>query len=74
MNVLSERKLVFILAALSAITPLAIDMYLPAIGDMSKSLGVDESMVSVSISIFFLGLALGQLVGGPKGRRHFEDM
>jgi DHA1 family bicyclomycin/chloramphenicol resistance-like MFS transporter len=65
MNVLSERKLVFILAALSAITPLAIDMYLPAIGDMSKSLGVDESMVSVSISIFFLGLALGQLVGGP---------
>ncbi|MDR1460069.1 MAG: multidrug effflux MFS transporter [Campylobacteraceae bacterium] len=65
MNVISERRLVFILAALSAITPLAIDMYLPAISNMSKAIGVDESMVSVSISIFFLGLAAGQLFGGP---------
>ncbi|MDR3346309.1 MAG: multidrug effflux MFS transporter [Campylobacteraceae bacterium] len=65
MNVISERRLVFILAALSAITPLAIDMYLPVISNMSKALGVSESQVSISISIFFLGLALGQLVGGP---------
>jgi len=65
MNVISERRLVFILAALSAITPLAIDMYLPVISNMSKALGVSESQVSISISIFFLGLALGQLIGGP---------
>ncbi|MDR1285799.1 MAG: multidrug effflux MFS transporter [Campylobacteraceae bacterium] len=65
MKALTERQLVFTLAALSAITPLAIDMYLPAISSMSKSLDVPESQVAISISIFFLGLAAGQLFGGP---------
>ncbi|MDR2789755.1 MAG: multidrug effflux MFS transporter [Campylobacteraceae bacterium] len=65
MKALTERQLVFILAALSAITPLAIDMYLPAINAMSSSLNVPEPQVAISISIFFLGLAAGQLFGGP---------
>ncbi|MDR2100897.1 MAG: multidrug effflux MFS transporter [Campylobacteraceae bacterium] len=65
MKALTERQLVFILAALSAITPLAIDMYLPAINVMSKSLNVPEPQVAMSISIFFFGLAAGQLFGGP---------
>ncbi|MDR0408627.1 MAG: multidrug effflux MFS transporter [Campylobacteraceae bacterium] len=65
MKVLTERRLVFTLAALSAITPLAIDMYLPAISSMSESLNVSEPQVAISISIFFLGLAAGQLFGGP---------
>lgn len=62
---MTERRLVFTLAALSAITPLAIDMYLPAISSMSESLNVSEPQVAISISIFFLGLAAGQLFGGP---------
>jgi DHA1 family bicyclomycin/chloramphenicol resistance-like MFS transporter len=62
---ISPTRLAFILAALGAITPLAIDMYLPSISEMSGFCGVDEAQVSVSISIFFLGLALGQLIGGP---------
>jgi DHA1 family bicyclomycin/chloramphenicol resistance-like MFS transporter len=65
MKALTERQLVFILAALSAITPLAIDMYLPAINIMSTSLNVPEPQIAISISIFFFGLATGQLVGGP---------
>ncbi|MDR0579244.1 MAG: multidrug effflux MFS transporter [Campylobacteraceae bacterium] len=65
MKTLTEKQLVFILAALSAITPLAIDMYLPAINIMSKSLDVPEPQVAMSISIFFFGLAMGQLFGGP---------
>ncbi|MDR2080469.1 MAG: multidrug effflux MFS transporter [Campylobacteraceae bacterium] len=65
MKALTEKQLVFILAALSAITPLAIDMYLPAINIMSKSLNVPEPQVAISISIFFFGLAAGQLFGGP---------
>ncbi|MDR1976616.1 MAG: multidrug effflux MFS transporter [Campylobacteraceae bacterium] len=65
MKTLSERKLVLTLAALSAITPLAIDMYLPSITLMSKTMNSTEPLVSISISIFFLGLAFGQLFGGP---------
>ncbi|MDR1007039.1 MAG: multidrug effflux MFS transporter [Campylobacteraceae bacterium] len=65
MKALSEKKMVLVLAALSAITPLAIDMYLPSITLMSKELNSTEPLISISISIFFLGLALGQLFGGP---------
>ncbi|MDR1614814.1 MAG: multidrug effflux MFS transporter [Campylobacteraceae bacterium] len=65
MKLLTEKQLVFTLAALSAITPLAIDMYLPSITLMSEALHSTEPMVSISISIFFLGLAFGQLFGGP---------
>ncbi|MDR3177664.1 MAG: multidrug effflux MFS transporter [Campylobacteraceae bacterium] len=65
MKAITEKQLIFTLAALSAITPLAIDMYLPAINIMSKSLSVSEPQVAISISIFFLGLAAGQLFGGP---------
>ncbi|MDR2635409.1 MAG: multidrug effflux MFS transporter [Campylobacteraceae bacterium] len=65
MKSFTEKQLVFILAALSAITPLAIDMYLPAVNTMSQSLNVPEPQVAISISIFFMGLAVGQLIGGP---------
>ncbi|MFV0481171.1 MAG: multidrug effflux MFS transporter [Campylobacteraceae bacterium] len=65
MNIISERRLVLILAALSAITPLAIDMYLPAINNMAEVLSTTNEQVSISVSVFFLGLALGQLFGGP---------
>ncbi|MDD2382742.1 MAG: multidrug effflux MFS transporter [Sulfurospirillaceae bacterium] len=62
---LSERQIVLTLAALAAITPLAIDMYLPAIPAISQFLNTSVPHVQVSLSLYFFGMAIGQLIGGP---------
>ena len=65
MSVLSERQLVLTLASLSAITPLAIDMYLPAFPLIAASLHTSIPNVEFSLSLYFFGMAMGQLFGGP---------
>ena len=69
MNPHSERRpglvLVVLLGSLTALDPLSIDMYLPAFPEIQRSFGVDYSTVALSLSTFFVGLALGQLVYGP---------
>lgn len=64
-NPLSERQLVFTLAAIAAITPLAIDMYLPAFPAIAHGLQTPIPNVEFSLSLYFFGMAMGQLFGGP---------
>ncbi|MCC6174326.1 MAG: multidrug effflux MFS transporter [Chloroflexi bacterium] len=58
-------RLVLILGALSAFAPLSIDMYLPALPALSRDFGATASEAQLTLSAFFLGLALGQVVTGP---------
>ncbi|RDU67166.1 Bcr/CflA family drug resistance efflux transporter [Helicobacter didelphidarum] len=62
---LQKFKLIFILAFLSAIAPLSIDMYLPALPNVSKSFQASEFYTQLSLTSFFLAFALGQLLYGP---------
>ncbi len=48
-----------------ALTPLSIDMYLPAFPFIEIDLKGTASLVQLSISIFFAGVTLGQLFYGP---------
>lgn len=57
--------LVFILAGLTALAPLATDAYLPAVPTMADALGRSVHDVELSISLFLAGFSLGQLFGGP---------
>jgi DHA1 family bicyclomycin/chloramphenicol resistance-like MFS transporter len=57
--------LVLILGTLTALSPFSIDMYLPAFQDIAKSLHTTTSKVDLSLSGFFIGLAVGQLIYGP---------
>ncbi|MCP9234958.1 Bcr/CflA family efflux MFS transporter [Lewinella sp. JB7] len=57
--------LILVLGSLTTIGPLSIDMYLPAFGGIAAALGTDISRVSLSLSSFFVGLAIGQLIYGP---------
>ncbi|MFD1216821.1 multidrug effflux MFS transporter [Microbulbifer celer] len=57
------------LAALVALTPFAIDTYLPAIPAMAIALGVEVAQVQHSVSSYLLGFAVGQLCGGPLSDR-----
>ena len=54
-----------VLGLLSAIGPFAIDMYLPALPSIGKSLGASVSDVQASLTVFFIALALGQIIYGP---------
>ncbi|MCF8714256.1 multidrug effflux MFS transporter [Joostella atrarenae] len=65
MNKKNETLLILILGLITAIGPLSIDMYLPAFADIAKSLNTDVAKVSLSLSSFFAGLAIGQLMYGP---------
>ena len=53
------------LGLLSAIGPFAIDMYLPALPDIGRSLHADSGAVQMSLTVFFIALSLGQSIYGP---------
>lgn len=60
----NHALLVVLLAALTSVTPLAVDAYLPAMPDIAAYLHVGIEKVEVTISIFLIFFAAGQLTGG----------
>ncbi|TCC44209.1 Bcr/CflA family efflux MFS transporter [Kribbella capetownensis] len=58
---------------LTAIAPLATDMYVPAFPQVAGELSTTATQVQLTLTTFFVGMALGQLIGGPvsdqRGRR-----
>lgn len=59
------RRLAVILGALTAIGPLAIDMYLPALPTIAREFRADAASVQVSLAAYFAGIAIGQAFYGP---------
>lgn len=57
--------LFFVLGAVGALTPLAIDMYLPAMPNLARDLGVAEGSVQITLTVYTAGFAIGQLIQGP---------
>ncbi len=57
----------------TGIAPLATDMYVPAFPAVAHDLSTSASMVQLTLTAFFVGMAIGQLLGGPvsdaRGRR-----
>ncbi|MBB3167342.1 MFS transporter [Simiduia aestuariiviva] len=70
---MSSTRFMIVIAAMVALSPLAMDSYLPAMPLLAEHLGVTTAAVSWTVSNFLLGLAAGQLLGGAisdqKGRR-----
>jgi len=58
---------------LTMIAPLATDMYVPAFPIVGDDLQSSATEVQLTLTTFFVGMALGQLIGGPvsdqRGRR-----
>ncbi len=57
--------LLMLLASIIAITPLAIDMYLPAMPVMADELGTDIGLIQQSLSIYLAAYGVGMLLFGP---------
>ncbi len=62
---LNTLSLTLILAALTAFAPLSTDMYLASFSSLAETFGTDEGRVQLSLSVFFFGLSVGQLIYGP---------
>jgi DHA1 family bicyclomycin/chloramphenicol resistance-like MFS transporter len=61
--------LLLALALLSAVAPVATDLYLPAFPEMAGVLDASASAVQLTLMAFLLGITLGQLVFGPLSDR-----
>ncbi len=61
----SHWGLIAALGALTAFPAMSTDIYLPALPAMAKDLGANPEQSALTLSAFFVGLAIGQLIYGP---------
>ena len=66
---MSKRGFVPALGALSALTGVAISLFIPAQNEIARALGVDAAAGTGLVSAYFLGYGLGQSVWGPLSDR-----
>ncbi|WP_265535108.1 multidrug effflux MFS transporter [Pseudomonas saponiphila] len=62
--------LIAVLGLLTAIDAIAIDMYLPAMPSIQMHFGTTAGRVQASLTIFLIGLAIGQACVGPMADRY----
>jgi DHA1 family bicyclomycin/chloramphenicol resistance-like MFS transporter len=62
-------RFAIVLGFVSAVGPIAIDMYLPALPGIARDLRTDPNHVGLTLMGYFLGLTAGQPVYGPLSDR-----
>jgi DHA1 family bicyclomycin/chloramphenicol resistance-like MFS transporter len=58
-------RMAIVLGLITAVGPFAIDMYLPALPSMGKSLGAGPNAVQMSLMAYFIVIGICQLFYGP---------
>lgn len=61
----SEIGLFIFLGLMTAVAPLATDMYLPALPELAESFGISPSLAQLTLTMTMAGMALGQLLAVP---------
>lgn len=69
MSHLTAKYLAPRLGALVALTPFSVDTYLPAMPSIASQMTASLNDVSITVPLFLMGFALGQLMGGPLSDR-----
>lgn len=62
--------LTLLLALLTALGPLAVDMYLPSFPDIGRLLVAPPSTVQLTLSLYLFSFAVGQVIYGPLSDRY----
>ncbi len=62
---MSERRTTVIGALLIAIGPVSMAIYTPAMPELVRAFATTEAAIKMSLSLYFAGFALAQLVAGP---------
>lgn len=60
-----SMRWIVLLALFTALGPLSIDMYLPALPEMADHFAVSTQQIANTLPAYFFGLAVGQLFYGP---------
>jgi DHA1 family bicyclomycin/chloramphenicol resistance-like MFS transporter len=58
-----------LLALLTALGPVAVDMYLPSFPEIGRLLGASPATVQLTLSLYMVSYAVGQIVYGPLSDR-----
>ncbi|WP_373237335.1 Bcr/CflA family efflux MFS transporter [Cohaesibacter celericrescens] len=66
---LGKRGTVFLLIALGAFPPLTIDLYLPALPQMTKTFATSQGMVNLTLAAYMIAFSIGILFWGPLSER-----
>src|ERR1041384_2373725 len=59
-----------LLALLTALGPVAVDMYLPSFPDIGRLLAASPATVQLTLSLYMAAYAIGQVVYGPLSDRY----
>lgn len=62
---MSEARVTFLGALLTTLGPISMAIYTPAMPQLVHAFGTTEAAIKMSLSMFFGGFALAQLVAGP---------
>lgn len=57
--------IIWILGGLATVSPLAIDLYLPAFPELARDFKTTQAQLALSVTGYFIGMALGQILYGP---------
>lgn len=60
-----NTKIILILGTMTTLVPFSVDSYLPAVPEIANQFGTTSAVMSFSLSTFFVGFAMGQLLYGP---------
>lgn len=70
MSSVSDKKIITLMVVLVLFSPLAIDIYLPALPAMAAEFHVPSTMAQDTITWFMFSMGLGQLFAGPLADRY----
>lgn len=62
---INKSLLIVLLGLLAALSTLTIAMYIPGFHQMAVEFGVEESKIAFTLTSYFVGITIGQLIYGP---------
>ncbi|MCZ7888206.1 MULTISPECIES: multidrug effflux MFS transporter [Agrobacterium] len=64
-TVMSRKRTAMLGALLTALAPISMAIYTPAMPELTRVFSTTESAVKLSLSLYFAGFAMAQLLAGP---------
>jgi DHA1 family bicyclomycin/chloramphenicol resistance-like MFS transporter len=68
----NPTALTALLALLTGIAPMSVDMYLASLPDIARNLATSDARVQLTLSFYLVGFAIGQVIWGPISDRTDE--
>ncbi|WP_458789547.1 Bcr/CflA family efflux MFS transporter [Yoonia sp. MH D7] len=66
---LGKKGMLFLLIVLGAFPPLTMDLYLPALPQMTETFSTNRSLINLTLGAYLIAFAIGMLFWGPLSER-----